>query len=226
MNIIGISGLAGSGKDTAADYMLEQDGFIKVSLADPIKRFAIDVWEFSEDQLWGPSKCRNSPDYRYEVSPDVFLTPRKVLQHVGTEGARHFDPDVWIRYAIRTATRLLEAKPKELCYSKTSGLEPYWSDFPQGTFETIDGFPNKVLAVVIPDVRFKNEIREIRQAGGKMLRVVRPGSGLHGSYAVHQSEAEMEAIPDAEFDAVIHNIGTLEDLKRLVDAFVNTLLQK
>lgn len=212
MNIIGISGLAGSGKDTVADYLLTNSGFVKVSLADPIKRYAMDVWEFTDDQLWGPSQCRNAPDYRYEVAPDVFLTPRKVLQHVGTEGARHFDPDVWIRYAIRTAKRLLE--DPDFIYTQRGGLE----------HSSAAGGETK--AVVIPDVRFINEIQHIRQSGGKMLRVVRPGSGLEGAYATHQSEAEMAAIPNEEFDAVIHNIGTLDALKKLVDTFVTTTLQK
>lgn len=233
MNIIGISGLAGSGKDTVADWLLEQDGFIKVSLADPIKRFAMDLWEFTYEQLWGESKYRNAPDYRYrvrssdlegaDVDPDVFLTPRHVLQHIGTEGCRVLDHDVWIRYAIRVATRLLEAKPREYCYSQSGGLEPYVSCYPQGEFETLEDFPEKVTAVIIPDVRFKNEVEQIQEAGGKLVRVVRPGAGLEGNFALHQSEAEMASIPDRDFDVVIRNTGTLEDLKRNVEDFVATL---
>ncbi len=222
MNIIGISGLAGSGKDTVADFLLEHDGFIKISLADPIKRFAMDVWEFSEEQLWGPSKYRNSLDNRYPQG-DTFLSPRLVLQHIGTEGARHIDGDVWIRYAIRTAIRLIEAKPKHLCYSQAGGIKPYFEGCSECSGETIDGFPAKVKAVIIPDCRFKNEIREIKAAGGIMIRVVRPGAGLNGDFALHQSEVEMAEIPDSEFDIVIQNTGTLEDLKSLVNEFVVAL---
>ena len=223
MNIIGISGLAGSGKDTVADWLLENEGFIKVSLADPIKRFAMDLWEFSEQQLWGESKYRNAPDYRYRVpssdsvlDPDVFLTPRQVLQHLGTEGARAIDFDVWIRYAIRIANRLL--KDDYLSYSQTEGLVSTWGQDKAGL--------NITRAVVIPDVRFRNEVEQIQDAGGTLLRVVRPGAGLEGKFAVHQSEAEMAAIPDSDFDVVIQNTGTLEDLKRNVDDFVSTFLQK
>lgn len=216
MNIIGISGLAGSGKDTVADYLLHNTGFVKVSLADPIKRFAMDVWEFTEEQLFGASKYRNAPDFRYRIpnpdgvlDPDVFLTPRHVLQHVGTEGARAIDGDVWIRYAIRTAQRLLE--DSDFIYSQRDGLERN----PAAGGET--------KAVIIPDVRFINEVEHIKAAGGKLLRVVRPGAGLEGNFAIHQSEAEMAAIPDSEFDRVIHNIGTLDDLKKNVQEFVTSL---
>lgn len=212
MNIIGISGLAGSGKDTAADFLLERDGFVKISLADPIKRFAMDVWEFSEEQLWGESKCRNSPDYRYNLCNDHYLTPRLVLQHIGTEGGRAIDSDVWIRYAIRTAARLLE--DPDLSYTQRDGLELN----PEARGDT--------KAVVIPDCRFINEIRHIKSAGGKLLRVVRPGAGLAGAFGSHQSEAEMSEIPDIVFDEVINNVGTLDDLKKRVDDFVNRMLQK
>lgn len=388
MNIIGISGLAGSGKDTAADFLLEHDGFIKISLADPIKRFAMDVWEFTEEQLFGDSKHRNRLDKRYctglrtyqypnaprnsvwiplsngsftlididnfdvvcthrwhlnkkdrstsyaasvidgekiklhqlllgkidgfivdhingdgldnrrsnlrlvtqsqnhmnqkkrkdgtspfkgvgwdkikgkwrafirkdgfqitighfnseeeaalaydqkakklfgefaRTNSDIFLTPRHVLQHLGTEGGRAIDYDCWIRYAIRTAKRLLEAKPRELCYSQAGGLDYYIEQTSQGEFERDENFPEKVKAVIIPDVRFINEVRHIKMAGGKLLRVVRPGAGLQGNFALHQSEIEMAEIPDTEFDSVIRNTGTLDDLKSSVNDFVTTL---
>lgn len=244
MNIIGISGLAGSGKDTTADFLVEHEGIIKISLADPIKRFAMDVWEFTEQQLWGASEFRSTPDKRYPINvpsfdqgdafeaerygiqdPGIieFLTPRKVLQHLGTEGARSVDDNVWIRYAIRTATRLLEAKPREFCYSQTGGIESYVECYPQGEFERDETFPEKVKAVIIPDVRFKNEVQHIRAAGGKLVRVVRPGAGLKGNFALHRSEIEMAEIPDSEFDMVIQNTGTLDDLRGLVNDFVTTL---
>jgi hypothetical protein len=56
--------------------------------------------------------------------------------------------------------------------------------------------------------------------------VVRPGAGLEGSFAQHQSEAEMADIPDELFDTVIQNTGTLENLKRNVEDFVTMLSLK
>jgi HNH endonuclease len=65
MNLIGICGVAGAGKDTAADVLVREFGFVKVALADPIKRMTRDAFDFSEAQLWGPSDKRNEPDHRY-----------------------------------------------------------------------------------------------------------------------------------------------------------------
>ena len=47
MNIVGIIGKAGSGKDTVAD-MLSELRYDKIAFADPLKRFCMDVFEFTE----------------------------------------------------------------------------------------------------------------------------------------------------------------------------------
>lgn len=66
--LIGFCGPAGSGKDTASDFLVREDGFVKVALADPLKRICRDVFAFSDEQLYGPSVRRNGPDKRYPRS--------------------------------------------------------------------------------------------------------------------------------------------------------------
>lgn len=63
--ILGISGLAGSGKDTAAGFLRTDFKFVPIALADPLKRMAKDAFDFTDEQLWGPSQFRNAPDKRY-----------------------------------------------------------------------------------------------------------------------------------------------------------------
>jgi len=63
--ILGICGRAGSGKDTAADFMVSYGQAKKLALADPMKRLAASVYEFTDNQLWGPSNARNAADQRY-----------------------------------------------------------------------------------------------------------------------------------------------------------------
>jgi ABC-type dipeptide/oligopeptide/nickel transport system ATPase subunit len=65
VSTIGITGQAGSGKDTLADLLCDKYEFTKISLADPIKRFGFHVFEFDKVQLWGPSSARNAFDPRY-----------------------------------------------------------------------------------------------------------------------------------------------------------------
>ena len=63
--LIGISGFAGTGKDTVADILVRDRNMVKVAVADPMKRVIRDVYDFSDDQLWGPSELRSVIDPRY-----------------------------------------------------------------------------------------------------------------------------------------------------------------
>lgn len=66
LNVIGVSGYANSGKDTVADYLVQEHGFVKISLADPLKRFGYKVFQFNTNQLWGPSAARDAKDNRFD----------------------------------------------------------------------------------------------------------------------------------------------------------------
>lgn len=67
VSIIGVSGQAGSGKDTVADHLVKSHRFVRVALADPLKRFGYQVFGFNKKQLWGPSHFRNAVDSRYSL---------------------------------------------------------------------------------------------------------------------------------------------------------------
>lgn len=66
MTIVGITGSAGAGKDVVATHLVKNHGFAKLSIADPIKRLALNVFDFDVLQLWGPSSSRNTFDPRYK----------------------------------------------------------------------------------------------------------------------------------------------------------------
>ncbi len=235
--IIGLSGQAGCGKDTCADFLVEHHGFVKVALADPIKRAAMEWWDFTEEQLWGSSEERNKPDKRYmrptpahiqrRIQQDVseyvvngdgrpddefYLTPRHALQQIGTEVGRAIDSDVWVRYTMNVAERLLGSEGRR-SYNRTKGV-----------FDNRDSsgrlFRCEVKGVVISDCRFKNEFAVIRKAGGQLVRINRPGAGLNGKGAQHASEAEQREVPDMFFDFVLRNAGSLHELKLGVDSML------
>ena len=207
--LVGISGQAGSGKDTCADYLIKTYGFVRVSFADPMKRFVQDVFDMTDDQIWGPSEKRNAPDPRYvheatyasknePYAPHSYsatLTPRFALQTLGTEWGRNCYPDVWVKYAIRIHTKMQEDRFTH--YSQKHGLHAHLSGCPQRDYGE--------ARVVIADVRFKNEIEGIRKAGGYLVRVVREGAKGDVGVKGHASEEEQKSIPDEMFDAVIYN---------------------
>ncbi len=215
--IIGLSGLAGSGKDTVGDFLVQDHGFVKVALADEIKRTAQRWYDFTDSQLWGPSEMRNAPDKRYPKGPDEYLTPRYVLQFLGTEAGRQFYDNTWVDITLRAARLILGPIYNHAAYSQKHGVQMCgcWNDDRHSTHPP--GWKNPLQGVVIPDVRFKNEIKAIREAGGKLVRIVRRGAGLQGAGAQHRSETEQTEIPDSEFDHIITNYDTLEWLRQLVE---------
>lgn len=64
--------------------------------------------------------------------------------------------------------------------------------------------------VVIPDVRFINEWTAIKAAGGKVVRIKRPG--YENPQWNHPSETEQLLLEDDQFDYILHNDGGLEEL--------------
>ena len=64
--------------------------------------------------------------------------------------------------------------------------------------------------LVIDDVRFENEYKAIREQGGQVWKIVRAGNVPSTD---HASEGRMD---DFEFDEVIHNDGSLDELRAKV----------
>lgn len=140
-------------------------------------------------------------------SPDSFAgfwTPRMILQHVGTEGIRRVDPLAWARFTMRTAVTALD-RGVEVVGSTSSDRK------------VGDRFVPRV--VVITDGRFRSELDAVRAAGGIAWRLRRPETDdAMTGIAGHASEIEIDGIPDSDFDEVITNDGSLDDLLRTVKA--------
>ena len=62
--LIMLFGKAGSGKNTVASMISSKVRCVEIAQADPIKRLGKYLFEFTDDQLWGPSELRNAPDHR------------------------------------------------------------------------------------------------------------------------------------------------------------------
>jgi|GEM_PF-610385 len=92
MCLIGIAGPARAGKDTLASYLLDNlsDDWSRSSFADPIKEMlrAIGV------------DC--SDDAKAVVNDDYGVTPRHMMQTLGTEwGRQTIDNDIWVKAFAR-----------------------------------------------------------------------------------------------------------------------------
>ncbi len=201
--ILGIAGNTKSGKDTLARFLAEEYRCTITHFADTFKNILKDVFDFSDDQLWGNSK--NIPDQRYPFSGicpldhakctfsngekfwhcpvcnntyQQFLTPRFTMLTLGTEWGRAMYANVWIDMTLRHIQKAFQTENKDR-----------W---------------------IIADMRFQKEVDAIRKLGGTTVLIKR---GVPSEHLWHATEAELLTIPDAMFDSVIDNNGTLDDLK-------------
>jgi hypothetical protein len=202
--IIGVCGFIGSGKDTIADYLVNFHEFRRESFANTLKDAVSSVFGWDRTMLEGRTK--EAREWREQVDPwwaerlaMPTLTPRWVLQYWGTEVCRKaFHDDIWIAS--------LENKLR-----------------------------NSKDHVVISDCRFPNEISSIKNAGGKIVWVrrgelpdwydiaVAANQGHNWAFQelkmrkIHASET---AWVGTDFDHIIDNNGTIDDLYKQTESIV------
>ena len=201
----------GSGKDTVAKMFVEK-GAVQDSFAAPLKDLCASVFGWPRDMLQGDTvesrDFRETPDMYWtrKLGIDQF-TPRLALQLLGTEIMRtHFNQDIWLdslEYRIRKNEQ-------------------------QDTM------------VVVSDCRFKNELDLIKELNGIVVHVIRDELPEWYETAVHANKGSVPAKHTMEtrfakvhasewkwvgydFDFVIKNSGTLEDLQTEVDSMYSDM---
>jgi hypothetical protein len=92
--LIGITGRKGHGKDTVGRLLRERHGFRTLAYADPLKASAKLIFGLTEEQVNGPLHVKEALDPRWGLSP------REIMQRLGTEVARAIHPETWIRSAF------------------------------------------------------------------------------------------------------------------------------
>ena len=212
--IISITGNMGVGKDTMADYVVSKYGFVKVSMADPFKRIAKEVYEFTDEQLWGPSQARNKDDTRYPRPDGTYITARIVTQLLGSELSRLAYPETWIVYMKRVIKKI-EAG--------------YFYSEKQGAYE-IPGKKSEYKGIVVNSCRFRNEIEGLKETGAVAVRLKRAAIDnavfLKAGVGNHVSESEQLALPDNFFDYVLEVPEGIEAYYEKIDAFMETVQAK
>ena len=142
----------------------------------------------------------------------IKLTPRKLLQLLGTEcGRQIIHPNIWVNALMS------EYKPSQLLISKIR--RKGFGISPQKLEESLPKW-------IITDIRFPNELKAVKDRGGISIRVNRSFKhkveSVGGRFSLghdvtplneHESETSLDS---AIFDYVIQNNGTIEELVQKV----------
>jgi hypothetical protein len=199
MKVAAVCGQLNSGKGVVSDILVKEHGYVSMGFADPLKRILQQMFYIPDDVLWGPSPKRSGK-------------VRDMLQELGTDFGRKYDPDVWVNLTVK---RLEHWKSYgEDLY----GLLPYvgWED---------------VKNVVMSDLRFPNEAEALHDHFGyntRLFKVVRPGNfdalSVPDKNRVHESENVIDDIEDKHITAVISNNKDLDHLHDIARTTICTYL--
>lgn len=118
MQLIGLAGRAGCGKDTVADYLVDTYGFLKFSFSDALYNEVQKAFNLPDQSLLRDRHTKEEPTELLSVAssrdllfapavmtylePDPLAwfkprSPRQILQLWGTEYRRAQDPDYWVK---------------------------------------------------------------------------------------------------------------------------------
>lgn len=138
-----------------------------------------------------------------DISYNIYynLTPRILLQEIGTDLFRNqLHPEIWINSTF--------SNYKKQSYTNTGQPDFDWNNQQN---EPKPFYPNWIIT----DLRFKNELKAVKDRQGITIRVNRLLSEGNRVYVEnHPSETDLD---DETFDIVLDNNGTIEELIEQVD---------
>jgi hypothetical protein len=201
--IIGITGVAQAGKDTAAKRLIEGYGFKRIAFADKLREvlLALDPIVTIPTPLYREWRLKLGEPavnlYRSRLaqnSTEIFFRLSSVVESVGWDEAKRA-PEV---------RALLQRQGDE------AGRVPYGEQF------WVEQAFNKILPedgrVVFTDVRYDNEAAAIREAGGTIFKIERRGvEAVNG----HRSDA---GIDPKYINITIANNYDIKSLHHLMDS--------
>lgn len=195
IKLIGLSGKAGSGKDTVGIHIKNNYNGINYAFADPIKELTRTLFLFDDEQLYGSKK--ELVDERWGI------TPRQSWQIIGTN---------IMQFAIYgLLPDLLKKVP----------VRQFWIyHFRMWYQKFIDDPANQNKTIIVTDVRFPHEADLIRELGGTLIRIERPNLDLSDVKYQHSSETSSVDITP---DIVIINDNTMEELYKKTDEILQNM---
>lgn len=181
--IVGLTGYAQSGKDTAASFLVAR-GWRRLAFADILRTSLYNLNPIVEAQVY----CDCDGSYVESIDTD-YERVQAIVDRIGWDRAKVEYPEI---------RQLLQRFGTEV------GRELYGENF---WVERVISQVKPGERVVITDVRFQNEEKAVHDAGGRVFRIVRPGVGAANT---HASELEIDKL---WVDGVIPNTDGLDQFE-------------
>jgi len=195
MGLIVISGYKGSGKDTAADYLIDSHGYTRLSFADTLKEMVSEQYEVPLNYFHDQKLKEVALEQYPVVSTDGFT------DNIHDMLAAEFDSDCWT--------------PRALCILegsiKRSVKSSYWVQVVLNAIEALGANAN----VVIPDLRYRSEIDQILEAFPE-AKITRVDRGLE----LDTNDPSERDLDDYPFSNVLDNT---KDIKHLQEQLKNLI---
>jgi hypothetical protein len=242
--IIGLSGYAKSGKDTVAEIIqqlqADSDWHVKkfsgklkaiASLLTGIPAEKFEDQAFKESML-GPSWSQKVITSFLHVETKE-MSVREFLQKLGTDAVRDgLHPNAWVNalmsdYTVRHGISKYNYKADRLLEEGKWIVDYHRKDLPKALLGTVHSKQDNYYYVndgplqypnwIITDCRFPNEAQAIKDKGGIIIRIDRPGIKPVNA---HPSET---ALDNWDFDHKIANVSDLVALRQSVEVLLNKL---
>jgi len=166
--IIGLTGLAGAGKDTVADTLVTHASFRKIAFADALRLEVAHA--FGLGDRYGILSDRANKE-----QPNALLAMIHCKEQ-GVVGQVAAIEDAWLNMEFLerpySPRQVMQWWGTEYRRAKQPG---YWSD--QVGMQIAAGIVEGDTRWVITDCRFDNEARGIRSIGGEIWQVMRQADG-------------------------------------------------
>lgn len=173
--LIGLTGKAGVGKSTVANILVRHHKFLAYALASPLKEAAC--------VMFGWDRQHTDGDLKDEVDPKYGISPRMVLQLLGTEFGQFMLQKHSPEFKEKTGRNLWVKRMED----------------------TIDRHGHSGHNWVITDVRFTHEAEAISYRGGYIWRITGPRRA-----EIKKSHTSENGIPLDLVDTTIYNEGKTE----------------
>lgn len=232
MAIISLSGLAGSGKDTAAKILVEEYGFTRISFSGKVKDVVAAIFNWDRGLLEGLTdesrKWRDTIDPWWSNQLDTEVTPRWAMTEIGTEVMRkHFHQDIWVLALSRIAEDL-KNKNQNVVVSDTRHINELYMMYTLGA--TLVGIHRKMprwtsffYAEMSKRVNVEDIHWRLNEDRTELREIVHSVVNSH-ICNVHVSECEHLVWP--AYDRIIPNTGSLSSFRTRVRELASSVLNK